>query len=334
MVLNTGWTPSPRGFASLFFQTAPSALTRKISMAVPAQNFLVGMGFMITATIFWSGLDASAKYLVDLRGMPPLLVVWVRLSAGLVTSYFLGALMERRWDIWRVNRPLGQFWRSFCMAGTTVCNFTALGHLPVTTTISIFFAAPLIIAALSQFVLGERVGRMRWTAILVGFCGIGVIMQPWGDGFSPWMLCSVGAATFFALMQLSTRQLAGHDSAGSAVFYTTAVGAIALTPVIFFVDGQLVGPGNNAGWALLILVGGIFGTGGHVFNVLAMHYAGPVRVAPFFFFSIIWMIIFQTLFFGGNIDPLTLVGASIVIASGLFVFWREARASRLERGRG
>ena len=86
MVLNTGWTPSPRGFASLFFQTAPSALTRKISMAVPAQNFLVGMGFMITATIFWSGLDASAKYLVDLRGMPPLLVVWVRLSAGLVTS--------------------------------------------------------------------------------------------------------------------------------------------------------------------------------------------------------------------------------------------------------
>ena len=65
-----------------------------------------------------------------------------------------------------------------------------------------------------------------------------------------------------------------------------------------------------------------------------MHYAGPVRVAPFFFFSIIWMIIFQTLFFGGNIDPLTLVGASIVIASGLFVFWREARASRLERGRG
>ena len=205
---------------------------------------------------------------------------------------------------------------------------------PVTTTISIFFAAPLIIAALSQFVLGERVGRMRWTAILVGFCGIGVIMQPWGDGFSPWMLCSVGAATFFALMQLSTRQLAGHDSAGSAVFYTTAVGAIALTPVIFFVDGQLVGPGNNAGWALLILVGGIFGTGGHVFNVLAMHYAGPVRVAPFFFFSIIWMIIFQTLFFGGNIDPLTLVGASIVIASGLFVFWREARASRLEPGRG
>ncbi|MEC7141596.1 MAG: EamA family transporter, partial [Pseudomonadota bacterium] len=110
--------------------------------------------------------------------------------------------------------------------------------------------------------------------------------------------------------------------------------AIALTPVIFFVDGQLVGPGNTSGWALLILVGGIFGTGGHVFNVLAMHYAGPVRVAPFFFFSIIWMIIFQTLFFGGNIDPLTLVGASIVIASGLFVFWREARASRLERGHG
>ena len=117
------------------------------------------------------------------------------------------------------------------------------------------------------------------------------------------------------------------------MFYTTAFGAIALTPVIFFVDGQLVGPGNNAGWALLILVGGIFGTGGHVFNVLAMHYAGPVRVAPFFFFSIIWMIIFQTLFFGGNIDPLTLVGASIVIASGLCVFWREARASRLGRSR-
>ena len=69
-------------------------------------------------------------------------------------------------------------------------------------------------------------------------------MQPWGDGFSPWMLCSVGAATFFALMQLSTRQLAG-TTAQFGVFYTTAVGAIALTPVIFFVDGQLVGPATT-----------------------------------------------------------------------------------------
>jgi drug/metabolite transporter (DMT)-like permease len=295
-------------------------------MATPTQNAVLGMSFMLTATLFWSGLDVSAKVLIDLRGMPDLLVVWVRLTGGLVASYFVGAAVDRRWDVWRVNRPWGQFWRSFFMTATTVCNFTALGHLPITTTISIFFCAPLILAALSQPVLGERVGRLRWAAIGVGFCGVLVVMQPWGNGFSPWMLVSFSSAVFFALMQLTTRQLASHDSAGSAVFYTTSVGAVALVPLLFLVEGNLVLPGDRLTWALFLLVGMVFGTAGHMFNVLALHYADAVRVAPFFFLAIVWTSIAQALLFGGGISPMTILGTSIIIGSGLFVFWREARA--------
>ena len=205
-------------------------------MATPTQNAALGMTFMLTATIFWSGLDVSAKYLIDVRGMPDLMVVWVRLAGGLVASYFVGVIIDRRWDIWRVKRPLLQFLRSSAMMATTICNFIALGHLPVTTTISIFFCAPLILAALSHPLLGEQVGRMRWTAILVGFVGVLMVMQPWGDQFSPWMLLAFGSAVFFALMQLTTRMLAAHDSAGSAVFYTTSVCAVALLP--FLDDGR------------------------------------------------------------------------------------------------
>lgn len=300
-------------------------------MATPTQNIVAGMGLMLTATVFWSVLDASAKYLVDLKGMPPLLVIWVRLFGGLIASYFVGALIDRRWDVWRVKRPWGQFLRSACMTATTLSNFIALGHLPITTTISIFFCGPLIVAALSQPMLGEKVGRLRWAAIVVGFFGVLVVMQPWGSGFSPWMLLSLSSAVFFALLQLTTRQLAGQDTAGSAVFYTTSVGAFGLVPLLFLIPGNLVAPPDGFSWAVLLLVGTVFGTLGHLFNVLAMHAAGAARVAPFFYLSILWTILFQTYVFGGGIQPTTLLGAGIIISSGLFVFWREARVERLEK---
>lgn len=268
-------------------------------MATPTPNAVLGMSLMLTATVFWSGLDVSAKLLIDVKGMPDLMVIWVRLAGGLVASYFVGVVIDRRWDIWRVNRPWLQFARSAAMAATTVCNFIALGHLPVTTTISIFFCAPLILAALSQPLLGEKVGRMRWSAIVVGFLGVLIVMQPWGASFSPWMLLSLGSAVFFALMQMTTRMLAAHDSAGSAVFYTTTVGAVALIPFLFLVEGNLSVPGDPLTWGLFLLVGMVFGTAGHMFNVLALHYAGPVRVAPFFYMSIVWSIVAQSVLFGG-----------------------------------
>lgn len=291
---------------------------------------------MLTATVFWSGLDISAKLLIDVKDLPDLLVIWVRLAGGLVASYFVGALIDRRWDIWRIKRPWLQFARSAAMTGTTICNFIALGHLPVTTTISIFFCAPLILAALSHPLLGEKVGRMRWSAIVVGFAGVLVVMQPWGESFSPWMILSFGSAVFFALMQLTTRKLAAEDSPGSAVFYTTSVGAVGLIPFLFFIDG---GIGNGLGsdgsgsfdvltWGLFLLVGMVFGTGGHLFNVMALHYAGPVRVAPFFYMSIIWSIMAQTFIFGGGINLISLLGAGIIIASGIFVLWRETRVKQ------
>jgi len=294
-------------------------------MATPTPNAVLGMSLMLTATVFWSGLDISAKLLIDVKGMPDLMVIWVRLAGGLVASYFVGVVIDRRWDIWRVNRPWLQFARSASMAATTVCNFISLGHLPVTTTISIFFCAPLILAALSHPLLGEKVGRMRWSAIIVGFIGVLIVMQPWGASFSPWMLLSLGSAVFFALMQMTTRMLASHDSAGSAVFYTTTVGAVALIPFLFLVEGNLSVPGDPLTWVLFLLVGMVFGTAGHMFNVLALHYAGPVRVAPFFYMSIVWSIVAQSLLFGGGINPLGIVGTCVIISSGLFVLWRETR---------
>ncbi|MAV46622.1 MAG: DMT family transporter [Alphaproteobacteria bacterium TMED89] len=297
-------------------------------MATPTQNAGLGMTFMLTATVFWSGLDISAKYLIDVKGLPDVMVVWFRLAGGLVASYFVGALIDRRWDVWRVNRPFLQFLRSAAMTATTLCNFISLGYLPVTTTISIFFCAPLILAALSQPLLGEHVGRVRWAAILVGFSGVLVVMQPWGDAFSPWMLLSFCSAVFFALMQLTTRMLAAHDSAGSAVFYTTSVGAVLLIPYLLLVEGTVGVPGHWLSWVALALVGMIFGTGGHMFNVLALHYAGPVRVAPLFYLAIVWSIAAQATLFGGGINLLGMLGTAIIVSSGLFVLWRETRLQK------
>jgi drug/metabolite transporter (DMT)-like permease len=281
-----------------------------------ARNRLTGIGLVSLAYVFFSLLDGSAKWLVT--AMPVIMVVWLRFAihvvvAGAVLLPVKGmALVKTDHLRWHVVRAL------MFMAMTGV-NFWALQYLQLTVTSSIFFTVPLIIALLGAPLLGEKLDRGRWIAILVGFAGVLVIVHPWGTDFHPAMLASVVNAILYAIFMLMTRRLAAYDSA-ETIQYLPAVGAtIGLAP--FAIAGWET-PDTWLEWTVACLMG-VLGAAGHYCLALAHRYAPSTVIAPFLYQQVIYMALFGYLVFGDVPAKAVWIGAAIVIGSGLYLFFRE-----------
>jgi len=219
-----------------------------------------------------------------------------------------------------------QIIRGLLLAGSTVCNFLALRYLQLAETASIAFSNPLWVCALSVPLLGEKVGPRRWMAVLVGFIGVLIIVRPGMSGFQPAALISVTSALFTALYQLATRKIAAYDSALTTMFYTAAVGTAALLPAMPTV---WVMP-DLAGWLLMMLVGA-FGAVGHQLLIVAHRLAPAAVLAPFSYSQIVMMVLIGYVVFGDLPDLWTVAGGAIVIASGIYLFYRE-RQVKATRG--
>jgi drug/metabolite transporter (DMT)-like permease len=202
---------------------------------------------------------------------------------------------------------------------STALNFLALQHLQLTQTVSIQFAAPLIIALLGGPLLGERIGPRRLAAVAVGFLGVLVITRPGLGGIHPAAIFSVIGAVCYALYNISTRFLAAHDSSATTVFYSNIGGALVMAAIVPFV---WTAPPDALSWVLLVGTG-LFGAVGHWLLILA-HARAPASVlAPFIYTQLLWMLGAGYLVFGDLPDRWTLPGAAIVIASGLYLLYRE-----------
>jgi drug/metabolite transporter (DMT)-like permease len=284
-----------------------------------ARNRLTGIGLVSLAYLLFSLLDGSAKWLVT--GMPVIMVVWMRFAvhvvvAGAVLFPVKGlALVRTRHLRWHLLRAL------MFMAMTGI-NFWALQYLQLTITSSIFFTVPLIIALAGAPLLGEKLDRGRWAAILAGFAGVLVIVQPFTSHFHPAMLASVVNAVLYAMFMLMTRRLAAYDSP-ETIQYLPAVGAtIGLAP---FAIAAWEAPDTALEWAVACLMG-VLGGVGHYFLALAHRYAPSTVIAPFLYQQVIYMALFGYLVFGDVPAPAVWIGATIVIASGLYLFYRERRS--------
>jgi drug/metabolite transporter (DMT)-like permease len=284
-----------------------------------ARNRLTGIGLVSLAYLLFSLLDGSAKWLVG--AMPVIMVVWLRFAihavvAGVVLFPVKGlALLKTNHLRWHAVRAL------MFMAMTGI-NFWALQYLQLTVTSSIFFTVPLIIALLAAPLLGEKLDRGRWAAILAGFAGVLVIVRPFSADFHPAMLASVVNAILYAIFMLMTRRLAAYDSP-ETIQYLPAVGAaIGLAPFAF---AAWEAPEGWLEWGVACLMG-VLGGVGHYFLALAHRYAPSTVIAPFLYQQVIYMALFGYLVFGDEPAPAVWVGAAIVIASGLYLFHRERTA--------
>jgi drug/metabolite transporter (DMT)-like permease len=208
-----------------------------------------------------------------------------------------------------------------------VLNIYALRYLQLDETLSILFATPLLVAALSIPILGESIGPRRWAAIIVGFLGIMIITRPGFGNMHPAALLTVLGTVCYAVYSISTRILSTTDSSGTTLFYSSLFGAVVMTAILPFVWSWPVGPLQIA----VMVIMGTCGALGHYLLILAHRLAPASILAPFIYTQIVWMVLSGYLVFGDLPTHWTLIGGAVVIASGLYLLYRE-RKMRGEAG--
>lgn len=291
------------------------------SAAKTRRNRLIGIGLMCLAVNCFSGIDSSAKYLNT--QMDTVQVVWARYVFA-----FLGALIITNPishpGLMRTSRPVLQIVRSFLLVYATAANFVALHYLRLDQTITIGFSTPLMVAALAGPFLGEWIGPRRWAAIVVGFLGVVVIVRPGIGDVHPAALLSFSTMVAYAVYIIITRILSYTDSSGTTLFYSNLVGAAMLSIVVPFVWTT---PTSWLTIGLMVLMG-LCGSIGHYLLILSYRLAPTSVVAPFIYTQIVSAVAVGYIFFGDLPDRWTLIGAAIVIASGLYLIHRERLRGR------
>ena len=272
---------------------------------------------MFFAVLLFTLIDSSAKWLI-LYGLPTVQVIFARYCGAFFVLILLfipcGGLGQ-----FVSNNPKLQFIRALALLGGTTFNFLALKFLPITTTIAIFFAMPLVITVLGYFLLGEKVGLRRIVAVLVGFLGVLIIIQPWGKDFHWAMILSVAALFSASTYFILTRLLAGQDNNSTSQLWSSGVATFAVAP---FALQNWHWPQTNMGVCVLLLIG-IFGATSHILATRAHLLANASTLAPTMYAQVIYATIMGYFIFGTLPSSWTGLGTVIIILSGLFIWIRK-----------
>jgi len=281
---------------------------------------ILGIVMMLAAYFCFSFIDTSAKWLA-LVGLPALQLAFMRYLAHFFISLFLigrGGLSAERFQSEKIGLVV---LRAALLMGSTILNFIAIRYIPLTLTSTILFSAPIMLCALSWPLLGERVGRWRWFAILVGFCGILVAIRPFDESFHWAVFLSLAGAGCFAMYSILTRRLSGIVAIDTMQFYSGLVGTAALLP---FAILEWQNPGTASDWMIMIGLG-VFGWLGHQILTKAHSFAPASTLTPFAYSFILYLTVWSYFIFDHLPDRWTVLGAAIIISAGLFIWIREQK---------
>jgi drug/metabolite transporter (DMT)-like permease len=252
-------------------------------------------------------------------------LIWARCTGQLVFMLCVFAPQHGGWRLFVTRRPRLQIGRSVVQLASTAMFITAIGNVALADATSISFLGPLIVAALSGPVLGERVSRLQWVAIAGGFGGALLIIRPTGTTTNLWALLILGSAVFYAGYQVLTRSVAGIDSPQTSVVYSALAGAVVLSLIVPFFWTT-----TSRHWlqwlvfASLGLVGGL----GHYFVARAFAFGRAAVISPFHYVQLIWASVVGYVVFGHVPTAWTWLGAAIIIAGGLFIALLDAATPR------
>jgi drug/metabolite transporter (DMT)-like permease len=278
-----------------------------------------GAAYMMVAMAAFTLNDTAMKVLT--QGLPLFQIIAIR---GLLTMLGLIALAVVLGQ-WKPNltRRDGKVISLRCIAEivSTVLFLAALMHMPLANLSAIMQALPLAVTLAAALVFKDKVGWRRMTAILIGFLGVLIIIRPGPDGFDIWSLMGLASVAFVVVRDLSTRSISREmPSVMVAVWSSAAVTTAALLASI------------TAGWVPLSMGQGLLVGGaamallvGYLFSVMVMRVGDISFVAPFRYTALIWAIFLGWLTFGTLPDPLTVMGAALVVSTGIFTLWRERK---------
>ncbi|MBL4918024.1 DMT family transporter [Tabrizicola sp. DMG-N-6] len=297
------------------------------------------MASAFAAAVIFSVNDASIKFLSGGYALHQLVLIRAMFGLGIIVLLlmpFAGGL-----GLMRTQKPLQQIGRGCLVIVSNLCFFLGLAELQMAEAVALFFVAPLLITALSVPLLGEKVGPRRWAAVAVGLVGVLVMLRPGMGLFQPAMLFPVIAALSYALVHMMTRRMAATESAATMTFYVqlcfiVVAGLMGLTVG----DGRLdPGPDSPFGfllrawvwpdpgdWPVLLLIG-IASTAGAYLMAQAYRLCEAGLAAPFEYANLPMAILLGLLIFGEWPDLVAWAGIFLIAGSGLYMFWREARAT-------
>lgn len=275
----------------------------------------LGIVLMIIGIASFAIMDAIIKWLT--ADYPVSQVVSLRSWFGL-PFLFLIALHGDGLAGFKTRRPLAHVGRFFLVLVLSFGFFWALSQMKLIDAVAITFAAPILIAALSVPILKETVGLHRWAAIGVGFCGVLIMLRP-GMGVFEWAgVVALGSVLAYSLIMITTRALKSTETTAALLFYPQlgmSLIGILFTP-FYWVSPSLGDLG-------LFALAGIFGSVGVLCVTHAFRLAPAATISPFEYTALIWATMLGFLLWGELPDTYTLVGAGIVMSSGLYIVYRE-----------
>jgi drug/metabolite transporter (DMT)-like permease len=281
----------------------------------------VAVALIIATGAVLAGMDAFAKFLA--LQVPLIMVLWGRYFFHTLITFSAYSLKTRSFQFLRARRPKLQFIRACALFGATFFMYEAITRMPLGDAAAIQFLAPVLVTALSGLLLGEHVGPRRWMAVACGFVGVLLVARP-GSGVLGWnALLPLATAVLLAIYMMMTRIIRNQDDPAATTFYSTALGALILSVMVIF-NWQAL---TDFQWGLMIAMGAA-GAGGHFMLVKAFHMAEASMLAPFTYAQVVAAIVWGFLVFGDVPSLWTLSGAGVVVASGLYVWYRESRATR------
>ena len=280
-------------------------------------NVLFGITLMVITTFMFSSMDGVSRYLAENNNIFTLVTMryWFIAFVMIVTCLFI---KNRVSDILNTKQPYIQFSRGVILSLNNclvVYTFTLLG---LVETHAIIACYPLIVAGLSVPFLGERFGWRRWMAIFTGFIGVIIILRPNTNVITEGSIFAIIGAIMFAVYLILTRYVSRSDTAIISFFWTGIGGTVTMSLISLFIWDDILK--EDYLWLFIMCV---LSAGSHFMMVKTLQVAEASVVQPFSYLQLVFGSIIGVTIFSESIDLMIIIGALVVIGSGLFTTWRE-----------
>lgn len=294
-----------------------------ISPVVPTttqktNNSKLGLTYMFAGMSLFAATDAIAKLLTDT--LPPIQIVWSRQSGLLIGILVFIAIHGLK--VLKTSQPKLQIGRGVLAASSATLFIIGVSYVPLADAVAITFVAPFMVTVMAAVVLKEPVGIRRWIAVTIGFIGTLVVIRPGLGVIHPAAFLLIIAATAFACRQILSRVLAGGDKTSTTIAYTAIVSWGLLSFPLPFVWQT---PTTSLEIILLVAIA-ILAACAETLVIMALDTAQAVVVAPVQYSLLIWGTMYGFLIFNQLPDFWTLIGAIIIVATGLYTLNRERLA--------
>ena len=282
---------------------------------------LIAVLLVITSGVLFVIMNTMVKAMI--QTMEPMVIIWGRyfFHVAFVVVVFPKAIV----GVLRSGQVAVQIGRSVLLLGSTIANFLALAMMSLADVSAIIFTAPILVAALAVIMLKERVVAWRWVLIGLGFSGAMIIVQPGGGSFGPGALLALACAFCYAFYQITTR-IVREAVPIVSLLYGGLVGMVTISLVV-----PLYWQAPSAlEWVLLVVIGSL-GAGGHLLVIMALQRAEASKLAPFTYVQLVWAMLASLVVFGDVPGVTTLIGAAVIVTSGLLLYRLDLREAADKR---